>query len=152
MPFIKIWVHCVWATKNREVMLNREVRLSLYGHIIEHGRNNGIFIDCINGSNDHVHLLISLGSEQNISRVIQQIKGESTFWLNRYGMLPFKFGWQEDYFAVSVSESQIDKVRKYIEEQIEHHRVKSFAEEYQEFIEKFGFGEMDRMKPGMGDK
>ena len=120
--------------------------------MIEHSRCNGIFIDCINGSNDHVHLLISLGSEQNISRVIQQIKGESTYWLNRNGMFPFRFCWQEDYFAVSVSESQIDTVRKYIEEQIEHHRVKSFADEYQEFIEKFGFGETVGMKPGTGDK
>jgi hypothetical protein len=67
-------------------------------------------------------------------------------------MLPFKFGWQEEYFAVSVSESQIDKVRNYIEEQIEHHRVKSFAEEYQEFIEKFGFGGMDEIQAGNGEK
>jgi REP element-mobilizing transposase RayT len=108
--------------------------------MIEHAVNNGVFIDRINGSNDHIHLLISLGTDQNISKVIQQLKGESTFWLNRNGILPFRFGWQDDYFAVSVSESQIDNVRKYIDGQTEHHRVKSFADEYQEFIEKFGFG------------
>ena len=139
MPFIRIWVHCVWATKNRSVMLDREVRSSLFGHIFQYASNNGIFIDRINGGNDHVHLLISLGSEQNISKVIQQLKGESTFWINRSGLLPFRFEWQNDYFAVSVSESQLDTVRKYIDEQVEHHRVKSFAEEYREFIEKFGF-------------
>jgi len=139
MPFIRIWVHCVWATKNRSVMLDREVRSNLFGHIFQYASKNGIFIDRINGGNDHVHLLISLGSEQNISKVIQQLKGESTFWINRSGLLPFRFEWQNDYFAVSVSESQLDTVRKYIDEQVEHHRVKSFADEYREFIEKFGF-------------
>ncbi|NTU58455.1 MAG: IS200/IS605 family transposase [Chlorobiaceae bacterium] len=149
MPFIKIWVHCVWATKNRSVMLSREVRSSLFDHMIEHARNNGLFIDSINGSNDHIHLLISMGSDQNISKVVQQLKGESAFWLNRNGMLPFRFEWQKDYFAVSVSESQADNVRNYINGQTEHHRVKSFADEYKEFIEKFGFREVDGRTDGM---
>jgi len=120
-------------------MLDSEVRSSLFDHIIQYASKNGIFIDRINGGNDHVHLLISLGSEQHISKVIQQLKGESTFWINRSGLLPFRFGWQDDYFAVSVSESQVDKVRKYIEEQSEHHREKSFTDEYREFVEKFEF-------------
>lgn len=61
--------------------------------------------------------------------------------MNKSGPLPFRFGWQDDYFAVSVSESQLDAVRAYIDGQIEHHKVKTFADEYQEFIEKFGFAD-----------
>jgi putative transposase len=141
MPFIKIWIHCVWATKNRSAILNHDVRTNLFSHIAKYASNQGIFIDRINGSNDHLHLLISLGSNQNIARVIQTIKGESSCWMNKSGMLPFQFGWEDDYFAVSVSESQLDTVRAYIDAQVEHHRVKTFADEYQEFIEKFGFAD-----------
>ena len=139
MPFIRIWVHCVWATKNRSVMMDGEVRTRLFACLTEHARKNSIIIDRINGGNDHVHALISLGPEQSIAKVMQLLKGASTFWINRSGLLPYKFGWQDDYFAVSVSESQVAKVQEYIERQVEHHRVKSFSEEYQDFVDKFGF-------------
>ena len=143
MSFIKIWIHCVWATKNRSAIMKHDVRANLFSHIAKYASNQGIFIDRINGSNDHLHLLISLGSNQNIARVIQTIKGESSCWMNKSGMLPFRFAWQDDYFAVSVSESQLDAVRAYIDAQVEHHRVKTFADEYQEFIEKFRFADTD---------
>ena len=139
MSCISIWVHCVWATKNRLAIMDGEVRRPLFNYMVGHARNNGIFIDRINGSNDHVHVLLSLGADQGISRVVQVLKGASTYWLNRSGLLPFRFGWQDDYFAVSVSESQVEKVREYIDRQVEHHQVKSFADEYQEFIDRFGF-------------
>lgn len=139
MPFTRIWIHCVWATRKREKILNREICSQLFGYMVQQARNHDIFIDRINGSNDHIHLLVSLSADQNIAKVMQSQKGSSAFWMNRRGLLPFRFGWQDDYFAVSVSESQIEKVRNYIDEQVEHHRVKSFDDEYREFIEKFGF-------------
>jgi len=70
---------------------------------------------------------------------MQLIKGESSFWINKQGLTKEKFEWQDEYFAVSVSESMIDKVREYIKNQEEHHSKKTFQQEYDEFINKYGF-------------
>jgi REP element-mobilizing transposase RayT len=111
----------------------------LLNHIKENSIKKEIYIDTMNCVLDHIHLLISLGSEQTISKVVQLIKGESSHWLNEQHILKGRFKWQDDYFAASVSESIVDKVRGYISNQEEHHRIKSFAEEYDEFINKYGF-------------
>jgi REP element-mobilizing transposase RayT len=99
----------------------------------------GIFIDFINGYNDHCHCLVSLGIDQTIQRVMQMIKGESSFWINKNKLTIDKFEYRDEYFAVSVSESMVDKVREYIKNQEEHHNKKTFQEEYNEFISKYGF-------------
>ena len=70
---------------------------------------------------------------------MQLIKGESSFWVNQHKLTRIKFQWQDEYFAVSVSESQVNAVRKYIQNQEEHHSEKSFTQEYDEFIQKYGF-------------
>lgn len=99
----------------------------------------GIFIDMINGYSDHCHCLISFASNQNIEKVVQLIKGESSFWINKNSLTIEKFNWQDEYFAVSVSESMIEKIRNYIKNQERHHLKKTFSEEYLEFIEKYNF-------------
>lgn len=138
MPYIKIMLHCVWSTKERLPLLaNRETRLSLFKHILSNAREKGIYIDCVGGEKDHIHCLLSLGSEQNVANVIQMIKGESSHWMNKEYNQSFK--WQDDYFAVSIGESQIAAVRTYIKNQEEHHRRKTFMEEYNEFMEKYKF-------------
>lgn len=70
---------------------------------------------------------------------MQLIKGESSFWINQQKLTKTKFQWQSEYFAVSVSESILDKVRKYIKNQEEHHKKKSFQDEYEKFIAKYNF-------------
>ena len=105
----------------------------------ENARLKNIYIDFINCEPEHVHVSISLGSDQTISKVAQLIKGESSNWINKNKLITGHFEWQDEYIAVSVSESQINKVRDYIKNQKEHHRKKSFAEEYEEFTKKYGF-------------
>jgi putative transposase len=139
MPFIRIWIHAVWSTKNREPLLSTEIRKSVFDHILTNAKSKDIFITAINGYTDHVHCLISLGSEQTISKVIQLIKGESSFWINKTGLTPLKFEWQDEYFSVSVGESQVENVRDYIFRQEEHHKTVSFQQEYSEFISKYNF-------------
>ena len=144
MPFVKVYLHCVWSTKNRIPYLDSiELRQKVWNHIRENAIQKGIYIDFINGYSDHCHCLISLGVDQNIQKVIQLIKGESSFWINKNDLTKEKFQWQEEYFAVSVSESVLDKVRNYIKNQEEHHKKKSFQEEYDEFILKYGFKMVD---------
>lgn len=140
VPFIKIYIHIVFSTLNRIPHLSSiELRAKVWRHIKENASNKGIFIDVINGFSDHCHCLISLGSNQNIEKVVQLIKGESSYWINKNRLTKEKFSWQDGYFAVSVSESKIDIVRNYIKNQEKHHQNKTFVEEYQEFIEKFHF-------------
>ncbi len=139
MPFIKVWVHLIWSTKNRNKIITPDLKYKLYDHIKDNARKNDIYLDFINGVEDHVHLLISIKAEQSLSKLTQLIKGESSFWLNQNKLLDKKFEWQDEYIAVSVSESLIPKVREYIKNQEEHHRKKSFAEEVELFLEKYAF-------------
>ena len=139
MSYIRIWIHIVFSTKRREKLLSPELKEQIISHILENARIKGIFIDCINGSADHLHVLISLGFEQSISKIIQLIKGESSFWVNQAKITRSRFEWADEYFAVSVSESQVEAVRTYINNQEEHHRKKCFSEEVEEFIRKYGF-------------
>lgn len=141
MPFIKVYIHFVWSTKNRFPFLDSiELRQKVWYHIWENAKEKGIFIDYINGYSDHCHCIISLGVDQNIQKVMHLLKGESSFWINKNNLTKQKFEWQEEYFAVSVSESVIEKVRDYIKNQEIHHKKKTFQEEYDEIICKFGFG------------
>lgn len=139
MPFIQIWIHLVWATKNREPLLTKDVRQKLFNHIKENGIAKGIYVDFVNGYADHVHCLISLNTDQNISKVVQLLKGESSYWMNKNNLLSHKLEWQDEYFAVSVSESGIDRLREYIRNQEIHHAKKTFQQEYDEFMTKYGF-------------
>ena len=139
MPFVKIWIHAVWATKSRRKILNKEIRKEVFDHIHQNGLKKEILVDIVNGHIDHVHCLFRLKNNQTISKVMQLLKGESSFWINQQKLTKSKFDWQDEYFAVSVSESQVNKVRKYILNQEEHHQKKVFLDEYNEFIKKYGF-------------
>lgn len=141
MPYVRVWIHMVWSTKDFEPVLEKELREKLYAHILENAKSKNIFLDCINGFLDHVHVLISLKADQSPAKVAQLLKGESSHWLNGQRLTPLRFEWQEEYFAVSVSESALENVRSYIKRQEQHHRKKTFAEEYKEFIQKYGFVE-----------
>ncbi len=140
MPYIKVYIHFVWSTKNREPYLaTKEIRQKVWQHIKENALAKGIFIDFVNGYAEHCHCLVSLGVDQTMQKVMQLIKGESSFWINKEQLTKEKFQWQDEYFAVSVSESMIDQVRNYIRNQESHHSIKTFQEEYDEFISKYGF-------------
>ena len=139
MSFVKIWVHLVFATKNRQPLLESKFRSELYNHIRENCKEKGIFLKAINGYSDHIHCLISLGKDQSISKVAQLIKGESSFWINKESLTNEVFSWQDDYFAVSVSESQVGIVTNYINNQERHHAKKSFNEEVDDFMRAYGW-------------
>src|SRR5574339_1052202 len=106
MPFAKVYVHFVWSTKDRKPFLDSpELRTKVWQHIKENAKSKEIFIDTINGYQEHCHCLISMGIDQTMSKVMQLIKGESSFWINKNNLCSQKFEWQDEYFAISVSES-----------------------------------------------
>jgi REP element-mobilizing transposase RayT len=138
MPFTKVMLHLIWSTKNRAPIITQDLKPLLLQHIKENSIKKGIYIDSLNCVEDHIHLLVSLGTEQTIAKTVMLIKGESSFWVNKHNALKAKFEWQDEYIALSVSESGISKVRTYIANQEEHHKKRSFAEEYEEFLKIHG--------------
>jgi putative transposase len=142
MGYISVYVHFVWTTKNREPYLTPEIRQVVFSHILENARAKGIFIDFIGGYSEHVHCLISLGNDQSISKIIQLIKGESSYWINKNRLTRSKFEWQDDYYGVSVNLRGLNRVRNYIKNQEKHHQHSSFQEEYERFKENIGFKDL----------
>lgn len=139
MPYTKVLIHFIWATKNREHLISKELKSLLLQHIKENGISKEIFIDTLNCVSDHIHLLVSLGTEQPIAKTAMLIKGESSFWVNKQNLIKHKFEWQDEYIALSVSYSAVDRVRAYISNQETHHKKKTFADEYEEFLSAHQF-------------
>ncbi len=119
--------------------MNDEIRSKVFEHIRANAKQKGIYIDFINGYLDHVHCLISLGTDQTIKEVMQLIKGESSFWINKNNLTKTKFAWQDEYFVVSVNEDTLPRVRRYIAKQEEHHQTVSFDDEFEGFLKRAGF-------------
>jgi REP element-mobilizing transposase RayT len=139
MSFVRIWVHCVWATKKRKPLLTKDNKWEILEHIKENAKTKNLYVDFINGDKDHIHCIISLNVDETLAKTMQLIKGESSFWINKNNLYNGKFEWADEYFAVSISESQLNKVRNYIKNQEEHHKKKTWKEECEEFIQQYGF-------------
>lgn len=101
MPFIRVWIHFIWSTKNREKIISKELKSALLNHIISNAQEKTICIDSINCISDHIHVLVSLNTDQSISKTVMLLKGESSYWVNRNKLTKTKFEWQDEYIAVS---------------------------------------------------
>ncbi|MDD2385642.1 MAG: transposase [Bacteroidales bacterium] len=140
MSWVRVYIHMVFSTKKRIPFLNStELRKQVFQHIKKNAEEKDIWLDCVNGWQEHAHCLISLGKEQTISQVAQLIKGESSFWINKNKLTKNKFVWQDDYWAVGVSERHLKSVRNYIHKQENHHSKINFTNEVNEFMEKHGW-------------
>lgn len=112
MSFVKIWIHAVRAVISREPILNQGIRKIVLGHIHENAIKKEIFMDSVGGYNNHVHCLFRLRNSQSIDQVMQLLKGESSFWFNKNNLSWLKLTWQKEYYAVSVSVSGVENVRR----------------------------------------
>ena len=139
MSYVKIWIHAVWTVKNRQSLLMLNARKKLFDHIHKNALEKEILMEIVNVHNNHVLCLFRLKNNQSVDWVMQMIKGESSYWFNKSELSRSKLSWQKEYFAVSVSESQVKKVAEYISKQEEHHKKKTWEEEYDEFIKNYGF-------------
>ena len=136
---VKVYLHFVWTTKNRERSLVNKARQRVKDHIIEYAAKNEIGVEAIDVQPEHVHLLVSLLRSQKIEDIAKFIKGESSHWINANNLISDKFAWQTGYWAGSVSYQHMDAVKKYIERQDEHHKRKSFVEEFEEVLRDYGY-------------
>ncbi len=141
MSFVKIWVHAVWGTKNREPVLDISSRELIYQHMHHNALAKEFYIAEVNGYVDHIHCLMPLKADWSIAKQMNMIKGESANWVNKSGILVRKLEWANEYFAASVSEDKLEHVRNYIRNQESHHRKISFESEYAFFLKTFGFSQ-----------
>ena len=134
--FTALNYHIVFSTKDREPWLGENVRERLWPYLGGIARENGMMAIEIGGVADHVHLLLSVPPSVAVSKAVQLIKGGSSHWIKDTFPKMTYFAWQDGYGAFTVSESQLGAIREYIQRQAEHHRTKTFAEEYRAFLER----------------
>jgi REP element-mobilizing transposase RayT len=139
MAFVKVFVHAVWGTKSHYPFLTKEIKQKVIAHIKENAHNKQIYIDRLNGHSEHLHCLFGLNADTSIAKTLQLLKGESAYWINKQKLTKSKFEWADEYYSVSVSESHLDMVRTYIDNQEVHHKKVTFLQEYEEFISKYNF-------------
>lgn len=143
MPYLKLYIHFVWTTKNREPFLNsKALRSRVWRYISEYAQEKSIFIDQISGYHDHCHCLVSMSGTQTASNIMKLLKGASSYWINKNELEEGHFGWQDAYYAASVSEDALPRVRKYIRDQEEKHKRITFPQECDELENDFGFVEI----------
>ncbi len=132
--FYKIWLHVIFSTKNREPMITHDKKEMIYNYITGQLWEAGCPVRIINGMPDHAHLLFLENPQKSISEIVKQIKGSSSHWINQEKIIQTQFAWQTGYGVFSVSESQLGKVYNYIKNQKEHHKKKTFQQEFDEFM------------------
>lgn len=135
--FTQIYLHIVFAVQNRISLIQPEWKNELYKYITGIVKNNGHKLIAINGVSNHLHLAVGYKPHQLIPELLQDIKANSSKWINEKRFIRGKFNWQAGYGAFSFSHSQIDAVVKYINNQEKHHKKKAFREEYIEMLKKY---------------
>jgi putative transposase len=125
----KIWIHAIWATKERKPLIHKSLEQQVYQYIAKQLREQGCPVRIINGMPDHIHCLFLLNPQKSIAEVIKQIKGSSSHFINQNDLISDKFAWQTGYAAYSISESGVEKVFEYIKKQKAHHQKKTFQQE-----------------------
>lgn len=135
--YTQIYVQIVFAVKGRQNLISKENREELHKYITGIVSNRKQKLFAVFAMPDHVHILISMSPTISVSDLVRDIKAGSSKFINDKGWINGKFSWQEGYGAFSYSKSSVDLVVKYILKQEEHHRSKSFKEEYLDFLSKF---------------
>ena len=135
--YTQIHIHAIFAVQNRLSLIQKQWQDELYKYISGIITNNGHKLLQIGGMPDHVHILLGMRPIQSLSDLMQDIKGNSSQWINKKQFVRGKFLWQEGYGAFSYGKSQIDNVAKYIQQQEEHHKKRNFTEEYLELLKIF---------------
>ncbi len=135
--YTQIYIQVVFAVKGRENLISKKWEVELYKYITGIVQNNKHKLIAINGMPNHIHIFTGYKPHQLIPDLLQDIKGSSSGWINKKGFVKGKFRWQESYGAFSYSHSHIDRVVKYIINQEQHHKKKTFREEYIELLNRF---------------
>jgi REP-associated tyrosine transposase len=134
----KVLLHIIFSTKNREPWLDSNVRPRMHAYLATICRDAGADFVRVGGVSDHVHIVTTLARTLSQAQLIEEIKKASSKWVKALDARYRGFFWQRGYAAFSVSSSQLDSVLEYVNKQQEHHRTRTFQEEYRELLRKHG--------------
>ena len=126
------FIHCVFSTKERRSLIPADRAVELYAYLGGIARGEGFSLISAGGTDNHVHLLFDLPPTSSLAHAVQKLKGSSSRWMGD------GFSWQEGYGAFSVSPSQVEVVKGYIQEQEEHHRKRDFEREFVALLRNCG--------------
>jgi REP element-mobilizing transposase RayT len=140
--YTSVYIHCIFSTKERRPLIPATRAAELYTYLGGIARGEGLTLIAVGETDNHVHLLLALPATCSLAHAVQKLKGSSSKWMGS------SFSWQEGYGAFSVSASQLELVKQYIQHQEEHHRKRDFEQEFTtllrscgiEFDERFVFG------------
>lgn len=135
--YSQIYIQVVFAVKGRQNLISNNWKVELYKYISGIVNNEGQKLIAINGMPDHIHILIGIKPNKSLSDLVRDIKANSSRFINEKKWTNGKFEWQTGFGAFSYSHSQLDNVIRYIENQEEHHKKKTFKKEYLEFLKSF---------------
>jgi REP element-mobilizing transposase RayT len=139
-----ILIHLVFSTKNHESYITNQIEPELHAYVA------AVFREChspaliIDGTANHLHTLFTLSRTVTVAELVEEVKKRSSKWAKTRGGVHSAFQWQAGYGVFSVSQSNVAAVKKYSAEQKEHHRRKTFEEEYRSFLEKYGIAYDER--------
>jgi len=138
VAFWRLYYHLVWATKNREHLIQPEIEARLYAYLVAKASELDLYVYAINGWYDHLHLVVSIPPKHAVAYVVKCLKGASSHDLNHAGGLDYHFAWQRGYGALSLGERQRPSAEAYVEGQKQHHEnqtASKWLERYTEFDE-----------------
>jgi putative transposase len=133
-----ILVHLIFSTKNRARLIHPEVEDALRRYLATACKTCGCPAHKIGGTEDHVHIVCSLSRTMTVAKLLEEIKKSSSKWIKTEGPHLAQFSWQAGYGAFSIGQSQLEAVKRYITNQKEHHRRRTFHEEFREFLRRYG--------------
>jgi len=133
--YVANFAHCIFSTKDRRNLISPDLQPQLYAYLIGTAKNLQITMAAVGGMPNHVHLLIAVPPAMALSVAIQKLKANSSRWMGEQGL---SFEWQKGYAAFSVSPSSVEVVTNYIWNQEQHHRVRTFEEEFIALLKKCG--------------
>ena len=136
--YSRILLHLIWETLAREAMLDKRAAARASKFLTGYSSEKGIYMKINYFNAEHTHALIDLPTNKCVEEVIKLFKGGSSYWINDNKLVRGKFAWGRGYGAFSVSHSDVERVARYIARQEEHHRKKSYAEEYELFVKRYG--------------
>jgi len=135
--YTQIHIQAVFTVQNRDCIIRNAWKEELYKYISGIVQSNNHKLLSINGMPDHIHILFGLRPSQSISDLMQDVKGSSSKWINDNLLVQGKFSWQEGYGAFSYSKSEVPTIIQYIMNQTNHHKRKTFSEEYSDLLKEF---------------
>lgn len=135
--YTQIHIQTVFAVKDRQSLIKKEWKDEMYKYITGIIQNNNHKVLQINGMPDHIHILFGMRPTQSLSDLMKHVKQDSSKWINNKGFVNGKFAWQSGFGAFSYSKSEISNVLNYIKNQEEHHKTKTFQDEYLQLLKEF---------------